>query len=1047
MVADAPPPTLGVDDDGLALRLLGDFQIRVGGHVLEGLRSGRARALLAYLVLHPDAPQWRKRMAFDFWADSSEGQAQTNLRNVLHLLRHAHPAIDASLHVTPTTLEWRPIGQVSVDVERFARAADAASAVDPDDVDDRIEHCRAAVDLYGGDLLSELDDEWIVPHREALRQRCRQMLSALATALIDDGRGAEAIDAARRLVVAEPLDESAHRLLIEALARSGDRAAALRAYHACATTLERDLDVAPSRATIELYESLIEGERAIDPSALDRPVSGRHQFVGRATEWRQLVAAWATAQAGRALAVLVTGEAGIGKSRIVDELRGSCAASGAAVGAARSYANEGDLGYAVVASWLRSADVAPARRQLTDGQLRELARLLPELGVPAPSGGADEATRRRRLFDATVTALTALRRPTLLIADDAQWSDRGSQELIHYLLRERPDAPVLIVLTARSSDLDATHQLSALRDGLSVLDALIEVPLERLPIEATGQLGSQLVGAVLDAESVEALFAESEGNPLFIVETVRGGWRGRGGKAELTPRLRAVIDARFRQLSEPALHVLDVAAVVDRPVSAGLLATISGLDQRSLVLGLDELWRRGILRETGTDSYEFSHGKLRDAAYDRQAPVSRRAYHGRVAESLVQLGVAGAHPVAAHVALHFEAANRLDEAVTWYQRAAIDAHQVFAHGEAIRLLDRALGLVPQLTSDVRHARELELLSLLPSVLAGVSGYGTDRMSDVHRRAAAVAAGLGVELEPAFLRSTVMSSLCRDDFATAATGAAQLAARAGRDGDAGLRIESEYLLGISAFWSADLTRARRHFEEVVAGFGPSMRLHHQFVYGHDPQVVCLSRLANTLWFLGRPDDARSTCETALGLAAEVAHPLSHDTAVIFACALAVDLRDDDLLRRCVPWLGALGMDSLPHATKREALLGYLDVLDGRGPEGIARIVEALDRCDGRNFYPGFQATITRVLLAAHAAAADPVGGLATVDRAVEARGTPLWHAEAHRLRAEFLYETGRDAEEVAAALEAGRRIAERQGAAGHMRLLDESRRRLIGPLVS
>jgi hypothetical protein len=335
-----------------------------------------------------------------------------------------------------------------------------------------------------------------------------------------------------------------------------------------------------------------------------------------------------------------------------------------------------------------------------------------------------------------------------------------------------------------------------------------------------------------------------------------------------------------------------------------------------------------------------------------------------------------------------------------------------------------------------------LLSTLPGVLAGVDGYGTTRMSDAHQRAADVAAGLGVELEPAFVRSMVMSALCRDEFSEAAAMATRMSVRATADGDLGLAVESHYLLGISAFWSADLDRARQHFETVVARFDQSMRPRHHTVYGHDPQVVCLSRLANTLWFLGHDDEARASCESALAMADEVGHPLSHDTAVIFSCVLAVDLGDHDLLRRGTSRLGELGMASLPHTIKRDALLGLVDVLDGRHDEGIARGLAALQSCDGRNFYPGFQATITRVLLAAHAAAADAVGGLSTVKRALAMGSTPLWDAEAYRLRAEFLRQSGADAASVLGALDEAERIARSHSASGQLRRVHKTRQRLI-----
>jgi hypothetical protein len=288
---------------------------------------------------------------------------------------------------------------------------------------------------------------------------------------------------------------------------------------------------------------------------------------------------------------------------------------------------------------------------------------------------------------------------------------------------------------------------------------------------------------------------------------------------------------------------------------------------------------------------------------------------------------------------------------------------------------------------------------------------------------------------------VMSALCRDEFMDAAAAAERLRRAAITGGDAELEVESHYLLGISAFWAAELEEAAEHFTSVVERFEPATRRHHQLVYGHDPYVVCQSRLANTLWFLGRDDDAIATCEAALQVATEVGHPLSHDTAAIFGCVLAIDLDDLDRLRRATSLLGTLGMDSFPHRTKREALVGLLDVHDGRADAGVARIEAALAKCEGRNFYPGFQQTIRRALMAAYELAGDPTSGLAAVDAALAAGGTPLWSAEAHRLRAELLFARRAPIAEVNGALDRASAEAARQGAEGHRRRIAATRDRL------
>ena len=1037
-----PVTTAGDAGGELQIQLLGGFQVRVDGVPLDGLRSGRARSLLAFLVLGPNVAHSRQGLAAMFWPDSSDAQARTNLRNVLHLLRHAAPALDVALHAGATTVEWRPVGPVTVDVHRFDAALAAASAADPDDPDALIARCRAAVELHNGELLAGDLDDWVVARRAELTAGYRDALGRLATALIDAGRAEEATSVARELVRTDPLDEVAHRLRIEAHGRAGDRASAIRAYHECAATLSRELDVGPDPATLALYHELADDAAAgSSPITAPTPTGGGGRLVGREQEWMRLRTAWHSARPGAPTAVIVTGEAGVGKTRVVEKLRQHSAATSASIGTARSYVGERMLGNSIVLQWLRSPGIAPGLRELRDDERRTLARLLPELGTTRRSHFADEAAEHRRLVDAVTRALTMSNQPVLLIADDAQWSDDASLELIRHVIRQPFDVAVVVVLTARFEEVDPDHPLVVLRDELAALERLTELRLERLPAAATVELGSELMGTTLGRDAGDALFAESEGNPLVVTEMVRAGWDGTAPVA-ISPRLRAVIDARFRQLSTVATQVLDAAAVVGRPCSAAMLGDVADVEVPALVRGVDELWSRGILIESGDDAYEFSHGKLREAAYGAIGPARRRALHEAAAKACIASSAGDDNRTAAGViAAHFAAAHQVGEAVAWLHRAALEAQAMFAYAEATQLLEHALTLVPQLPADIRHARELELLSSLPGVLAGVDGYGTSRMSAAHERAMTVSSSLGRELEPAFVRSMVMSALCRDEFVQAAASAERLRSAAVAGGDADLEIESHYLLGISAFWSADLVEASRHFTTVIDRFDAATRRQHQLLYGHDPLVVCLSRLANTLWFLGREDEAVASCDAALEMAAEVGHPLSHDTAAIFACVLAIDVGDPGRLQRCTSLLGALGMDSLPHTTKREALLGLLDVHEGRADLGLERIGAALDRCQGRNFYPGFQHTIRRALLAAHELIGDPAAGLRAVDCVLAAGGTPLWAPEAHRLRAEFLHAQGASPGNVAVALDQAHEVASGHGADGQLRRIAATGHRL------
>jgi ATP/maltotriose-dependent transcriptional regulator MalT len=328
-----------------------------------------------------------------------------------------------------------------------------------------------------------------------------------------------------------------------------------------------------------------------------------------------------------------------------------------------------------------------------------------------------------------------------------------------------------------------------------------------------------------------------------------------------------------------------------------------------------------------------------------------------------------------------------------------------AHVESFGLLRRALALTLGLPEAAGAPVELRLLAMTPPVLGGIDGYTSDRLVGYQRRAGEVAARLGVEVPAPLLRSSVMESLCRDEFDRAAGDADRLLAAAQSSGDQGLVVESHYLLGIAAFWSGDVTSAATRFRQVVAEVDDDGRSAHLVRFGQDPQVVCLSRLANALFFLGDTSAARSTVDDALALAERVGDRYTQDVAHVFAALLAADLGDPALMARAVKiFRGRRRVGLL--LLKSEALLGYTDVLEGRAEAGINRIEESIRRCGPRNRVPGFVPTLYRILVGAHDLAGDAATGLAAADRALALGGTRLWEPEIQRLRQRWLADLGR-----------------------------------------
>jgi DNA-binding SARP family transcriptional activator len=1006
-----------MDTEAVRARLLGPLDLCLGEHQLRSLDSARAESLLAYLLLHRDAPQPRQCLAFLLWPDSTEGQAQTNLRKVLHTLRRALPGADRLIDIGPRMLRWRADAPLWLDVEHFERAL----------AEGRLEE---AVETYRGELLEGRYDEWLADERKRLAGLHLDALQRLARQHEQNQRWPDAIRCAERLIAHDPLREESHRLLIQLCSACGDRARAVRAYHVCATTLERELGIEPSPGTRALYESLVAapalvGDQAKSESPAAAPAArrrprGTSPFVGRAGEVATLVALWDAAASGRAHLALITGEAGIGKTRLVEELR---ARAGAVTAEARAYPAEGPIAYGVVTAWLRSPPVAARLSRLERPYLTELARLLPELTahVPPPQP-VPEAELRRRLFRAIARALVAAGAPLLLIVDDAQWADAQSLRVIHYLMRAAPSAPLFVAATARREELDEGHPLASLATALAALGSFSGIELGRLAREDTAVLAERITGTPLADFELERLYRDSEGNPLFVVEALQPDAPAAARKVQ------AVIAGRLARLSPSAATLAGVAAAIGRAFTADVLSAAVGFEEQAFVRGLDELWRRGIIRAHGPSAYDFSHGRIRDAAYATLGPPRRRQAHLAIAQALEQSEGAAA----AAVAMHYENAGKVGEAVRWHTRAAEAAQWLHAHADAVHALERALALTDELPSGPDTAQlQLRLLTALPAPLLSLEGYSSGRIERVHRRALRLADQLGSDLEPPLVWSLALAALTRAEWESAREFGERLRARAERDDDQVLWVESDYILGLAAYWPGRLEEARDHFDAAMRRFQPARRRAHVLRYGQDPELVVRLRLAHTLWLLGHGDEASRQRDLALAAAIESTHAYSRAVVWAWAAILAMDRGDAAEFRDHVQALQPYAVDDAPAQVllSAELFAGLLDVLEGRTAAGLARARDVREQvARGPAPVPGLPGVATRLLLEGYAIAGEPEAGLALAGEALGmGRGAELWEAEIRRLRATFLMALGAPAGEIAAELKRALAVARRQRA--------------------
>jgi tetratricopeptide (TPR) repeat protein len=430
-------------------------------------------------------------------------------------------------------------------------------------------------------------------------------------------------------------------------------------------------------------------------------------FVGRAQELGRLEELLGLAGAGTPGSVLVAGEAGVGKTRLVKEFTTRAASAGARVlaGGCIAFA-EGELAYGPLVEALRSLvhRPDPAAVPVLRGVSGELARLVPELADPdRPAQEAAEPTPadpagaggRLRLFEQLLGLLEQLGRssPVVLVVEDLQWADRSTMEFLAFLLRNLDDQRLVLIGTYRSDELGPTHWLGgwiAEQRRSGQIDELQLQPFSR------GELAEQLggiLGAPVDPGLVDSIYARCEGNAFFAEELAAAAAKG---TAELPSGLREVLLARLRGLSGAARAALRVAAVAGRRVDHRLLAAADVMAEAELTAALREAVDNQLLVTHAHDpSYGFRHALVQEAVYGELLPGERTRLHAVFAPALTELLAAGAVDRAtatAEVARHWELARDLPEALAWAVRAGAAAERVHAFAEALAHDQRALAL-------------------------------------------------------------------------------------------------------------------------------------------------------------------------------------------------------------------------------------------------------------------------------------------------------------------------------------------------------------------
>jgi len=310
----------------LHIQLLGDFRVRTDAALVEGINSARAQAFLAYLLLHRDAPQARQSLAFRLYPESTEKQARTNLRQLIHLLRQALPDADRFLEADGQSLQWRSAAPFTLDVLEFETAAAQA---------DTPAHLRAAAELYHGELLPACYDDWVLAEREQLRQRYVEVLERLIRLLTESRTYRSAIYYAELLLRQDSLNEETYQLLMRLHAARGDSAGVVRVYQMCVAVLQRELGVEVSPATRAAYQAL-RAAGSDEPEHAELVLPGRehnlpfqlNRFLGREREVAEIRRLLQPGSSSGARLLTLTGVGGCGKTRLALQVAGGLIGEG-----------------------------------------------------------------------------------------------------------------------------------------------------------------------------------------------------------------------------------------------------------------------------------------------------------------------------------------------------------------------------------------------------------------------------------------------------------------------------------------------------------------------------------------------------------------------------------------------------------------------------------------------------------------------------------------------------------------------------------------------
>jgi DNA-binding SARP family transcriptional activator len=727
-----------------SLNLFGGFQLYdcEGQAISVSLR--KAEALLAYLAVSAGQSASRETLAALLWGEFEQQRARQSLRQVLLSLTKAFAVCDSPvLRIESQQVSLVP-GSIVVDVVEFEGLMREASPA----------ALAEAAGLYRGDFLIglRLDAPDFEDWQSGIQGRLHDLALKGLGELLDYQENTEeigpAVATASQALRIDPFREDFHRALMRVYVCKGMRSSALTQYRLCREILQRELGVPPDEETTALYRSILDcgPEDVGDWSARSEatqaslPVSStegmrrqtlpepRDALVGRDEEQERLRDLYEELAGGRGHVLAIVGEAGVGKTCLVEKFLDREVEDAAAVMHLR--AREAEQGVAL-APWAKSAQEAAeeaagsvkseALERLSLEAVRALSRWSTGPEKPATSK-SPAAADRKRLYDTMVRLLQARCNGTRMVVvfEDLQWADNESLDLLLYAARACAASPVLFLCTLRAEDL-GRHQLLSERladlERDSLLSWMTLSPLDRracghLIANCRRSLGLHQSARVREDE----LWILSEGNPQVVVECLLELAADRGGSDDVPTRLPKSVRgeaSRLRtRLGRAAQKLLEVACVLGPRCDYEMVAKVARMDEAETATAVEELVRGHVLAVEGQELV-FQQARSCRALYEDMVPPRRKIIHAAVADMIEQLHAKSLEPHYQSLARHRREAGRLDEAVDAAVTAALVEMKRGAFSACRKILQQALRWQEALDGcGGRHPREQDLHFML-----------------------------------------------------------------------------------------------------------------------------------------------------------------------------------------------------------------------------------------------------------------------------------------------------------------------------------------------